>query len=239
MSDTCRWLHEALEALPAFRYPFEVACLPLNGIYFFYEDGETWGHGSTAPKIVRVGTHRGDNFRKRISEHYLLNPGKMVFHVVNPKPADRSIFRKNLGRCILNQSSDPYLKVWEQDFTYPSIQVEWGHIRDIPKEQEVEVQITDLLRNNFSFKFIIIKDEAGRLGEGGLERRLIGTVSSCEVCGPSAGWFGQYSPVEKIRKSGLWQVQHLWCSGITALDMERIHSAILDTNAWLSEKDCI
>lgn len=44
MSDVCKWLHQSLEELPVLRFPFKMSKLPENGIYFFYEDGEVWGH---------------------------------------------------------------------------------------------------------------------------------------------------------------------------------------------------
>jgi hypothetical protein len=34
MSKTCKWLHEQLESLPVFRYPFDLEMLPKNGVLF-------------------------------------------------------------------------------------------------------------------------------------------------------------------------------------------------------------
>ena len=53
----CEWLHRTLEGLPLIRYPFDPEILPYNGLYFFYEKGEVWGHGGGQLGIVRVGTH--------------------------------------------------------------------------------------------------------------------------------------------------------------------------------------
>ncbi len=71
-ADLCRWLRDQLERLPVV-HPFDLNRLPENGIYFFYEKGEAWGHGGERPRIVRIGTHREGNFRKRIAEHFLFN----------------------------------------------------------------------------------------------------------------------------------------------------------------------
>ena len=117
MSELCRWLHEQLEQLPLFQYPFNLRELPENGIYFFYEKGETWGHGGTKPRVVRVGTSKDGNLRKRLAEHFLLDERKMSFDAYKPAPRERSIFRKNIGRALLNQRKDEYLKIWELDFT--------------------------------------------------------------------------------------------------------------------------
>jgi hypothetical protein len=113
----CEWLHSRIEALALFSYPFDVAELPHHGIYFFYETGETQGHRAEKPRIVRVGTHRKNNFRSRIAEHFLLNERKMAFSQEQPAPHERSIFRKHIGRALLNKTQDPYLPVWEIDFT--------------------------------------------------------------------------------------------------------------------------
>ena len=94
MCNQCKWLHEKLQQFPLTKFPFKLEQLPKNGIYFFYEIGETWGHGEKAQRIVRVGTHKDGNFRNRIKEHYLLDDKKMNFHEYKPKPSDRSIFRK-------------------------------------------------------------------------------------------------------------------------------------------------
>ena len=90
------------------------------GFNFFYEEGENSDHGDgiSRSRIVRIGTHKENNFRSRISEHFLLNELKMEFTQINPKPSDRSIFRKNIGRALLNMQRDfDYLRVWEIDFT--------------------------------------------------------------------------------------------------------------------------
>jgi hypothetical protein len=57
--------HEQLELLPIFRHPFDSKLLPNNGIYFFYEEGENSDHGNgiSRSRIVRIGTHKENNFR--------------------------------------------------------------------------------------------------------------------------------------------------------------------------------
>ena len=111
MSEQCRWLHDQLEELPLFRFPFKLEQLPLNGIYFFYEGGETWGHGGNEirQRIVRIGTHRDGNFRPRIKEHFLLNHSRMEFDKNRSKPSDRSIFRKHIGRADERKGNQGYI----------------------------------------------------------------------------------------------------------------------------------
>ncbi len=206
---TCKQLHEQLESLPMIKYPFELKDLPKNGIYFFYEIGEIWGHGGKKERIVRIGSHKQGNFRNRISEHFLLNEKKMDFNKDKPKPSDRSIFRKNIGRALLWRDGNEYVSIWEIDFTGRANKDAYGHLREIDKEKEIEAEITRIIRENFSFRYVAVDDEAARIGKDGLEKEYIGTVSGCRECRPSDSWLGQFSPVEKIRESGLWLVQYV------------------------------
>ncbi len=70
----CKIIHEILESLPECDYKKPNSKLPINGIYFFYEDGEFYVDGNEKRKrIVRIGTHRVDgNFRNRINRTQML-----------------------------------------------------------------------------------------------------------------------------------------------------------------------
>ena len=222
----CKWLHKELDQLPLVGYPFSLEKLPKNGIYFFYELGEVWGHGENRSRIVRVGTHKNGNFRSRIGEHFLLNERKMNFDSMRPAPKDRSIFRKNIGRALLNKEGSPYLKIWNIDFMPRSNRERCAHLRNVEYERKIERQITSILRRNFSFRFIVIQSQAERMGTKGLESKLIGTLGRCPVCQPSSNWLGKFSTEEKIRKSGLWLVQHLNSLPINHEDMRFIKISV-------------
>ena len=58
-----------------------------------------------------------------MSEHFLLNGSKLNFTIANPKPSDRSIFRKNIGRAVFNKNNDYYLKIWNIDYTSKEIRL--------------------------------------------------------------------------------------------------------------------
>jgi len=223
-----------LEELPFIRFPFELKTLPENGVYFFYEDGEIWGHGGYKSRIVRIGAHKDGNFRSRIKEHFLLDESKMNFDVANPAPHDRSIFRKNIGRALLNKAKDDYLEIWEIDFTARRNQEEYGYLRNIQKEKEVESEVTRILRENFSFRFIVADGGMKTMGAGGLESSLIGTVAHCKLCRPSSNWLGNYSPKKQIRESGLWLVQHLKADVINESEKVTIMNAIGRTKKWIT-----
>jgi hypothetical protein len=200
----------------------------------FYEKGEEWGHGGTKPRIVRIGTHRDGNFRSRISEHFLLDERKMQFDASRAAPHERSIFRKNLGRALLNRDLDSYLKVWEIDFTSRQARDKWSYLRDISKERRIEAEITQILRETLSFRFIVMDSQAQRMGKTGLESRLIGSVAQCEECRPSDSWLGRYSPKPEIRAGKLWLVQHLNSPPLSASDQKLVIDGIRQTEAELA-----
>ena len=233
--NNCEWLHNLLEDLPLLRYPFDIEKLPDNGVYFFYEKGELHGHNSKdKPRIVRVGTHREGNFKSRMKDHFIFNDSKMNFNQNQSPPHDRSIFRTNLGRAILNKSNSKYLKIWNTDFTTKKNREELSHLRNIKFEKEIETKVTKLLHENFSFKFLIVEGEEGRIGSKGIESKLIGTLSHCEKCTSSKRWLGNHSPVSKIQNSGLWLYQHLADEPISESDKKELLKLVKITKNWIN-----
>jgi hypothetical protein len=88
---TCCEIHRILGRLPLYRSVEEVRFA--DGIYFFYEDGESSAHTNDG-RIVRVGTHPVPNrLPIRLGNHY--NGSKK-----------NSVFRKHLGGALMRRS-DP------------------------------------------------------------------------------------------------------------------------------------
>jgi hypothetical protein len=175
------------------------------------------GNGSIT-RVVRIGTHKENNFQSRISEHFLLNESKMNFTIANAKPSDRSIFRKNIGRALLNRNNDYYLKIWNIDYTSKENRLKMNLMRNMEKEKQIESEISKILRGRFSFRFIVLEGQQKRIGKEGLESRLIGTVATCRVCKASENWLGISSPIEQNGK--LWLSQYLITEGITEQERE-------------------
>lgn len=213
MSDICERLHTYCRSLPRHRFPFEQ--LPLNGVYVLFEEREL-GHGGD--RIVRVGSHTGqDNMPSRLLEHFV-NPNK-----------DRSIFRKNIGRCLLNRASDPYLAVWDQCMTKREDREQHGHLVDTEKQAGVERQVTAYIQRALSFVVIEAPSQAER---GALERRMIATVANCPTCRPTAHWLGLWSPLDKIRHSGLWQVQGLAGTSLSDSELHALEARQANRDAY-------
>ena len=96
MSKECEAIHGLTKKLDRHCFPYNESAIPNNGIYVLFQKGEA-GHG--LDRIVRIGTHTGENqLRSRLKQHFLT------------ENKDRSIFRKNIGRALLNKRSDPFLE---------------------------------------------------------------------------------------------------------------------------------
>jgi hypothetical protein len=190
---TCSQLHTVFNQLPHHHFPFDEKQIPLNGIYILFENGEIT-HNTN--RIVRVGTHNGDGrLPSRLKSHFI------------KENKDRSIFRKNIGRALLNKVSDPFLEQWEIDLTSHEARENFQNKVDNYKQKQVEHQVTQYIQQNFWFVVFPIDKREDRLF---WESRIISTLSWCNECKPSDNWLGLHSPKEKIRESGLWLVNELY-----------------------------
>ncbi len=205
MSKNCRNLHILFNSVKKFNFPFNEKVIPLNGIYVLFEKDEL-AHSTN--RIVRAGTHTGNNqLRSRLQQHFI-NENK-----------DRSIFRKNIGRALLTKDKDPFLKIWELDLTTKKSKEKYAKKVDFEKQESIEKSVTKFLQDNFSFIVFQVEDKAKRLK---MESKIISTISSCEECKASKNWLGNYSPKEKIKTSGLWLVNELYKEPLSDKDMEEL-----------------
>lgn len=205
----CENLHCRLNQLPVFRFPLPLEQFPVNGIYILFEEGER-AHGMR--RIVRIGTHTGDKqLRPRLSQHFL------------HERKDRSIFRKNIGRCLLNKVQDPFLQDWNRDLTTRAAREEWADKIDSSRQAAIESHVSQYMRSSLRVAVFEVPDKEERLF---LESRLISTISLCEECGPSEGWLGQHSPQTKIRESGLWQVNELYKTPFSGEELGRLYELL-------------
>jgi len=201
----CKIIYEILSSLPEYDYKTSKSELPINGIYFFYEDGEFCeDRNGRQKRIVRVGTHREDgNFKNRINNHFGGNKNS-------------SVFRKHLGGALIRKKNpnDMRLNQWLK--------------QDAPTFQEIETEVSSVLKENFRFKCLPIEDRQERLS---LEEQLITTLSRCPGCYPSENWLGHYAADELIQKSGLWNTQHVFGNNIiTEESIKRIKEIVNGLN---------
>lgn len=212
MSEICRQFHQLIYLKPILQFPFDTNDIPRNGIYILLEKGET-GHGMN--RIVRIGTHTGINqLRSRLKQHFI------------QENKDRSIFRKNIGRAILNRDHDPFLKHWNLDLTTREARQAYKNIVDFSKQKLVEQRVTQYIQKNFRFIVFRVDEKEKRLD---WESKIISTVSFCSECQPSSGWLGIHSPIEKIRQSGLWNVNEIYKRPLSAHEYNELEKAIISS----------
>jgi hypothetical protein len=198
-------LHKIFNNLERFSYPFEnrLNSIPENGIYVKFEKGEK---SNELDRIVRVGTDTGENnLKKRLIEHFIT------------ENKDRSIFRKNIGRALLNKENNQYLKYWELDTTSKADKEKNLKLLDLEFEAKMEKEISNYIKTNFSFCVFRVETKEQRLF---WESKLISTLAFKSK--PSENWLGNFSTKDKIKQSGLWQVQGLNKSKLTNEEFDNL-----------------
>ncbi len=194
-----------------------------NGVYVMFEKNEQYlGY----KRITRVGTHRGDgNLKNRLETHFIR------------EDKNWSIFRKNIGRAILNKENDPYLKIWDMDTGTPEARSRYADFIDEIKENGIEKRISMFLQHHVSFACIEVESWFDRLR---IEEGLIATLNQDPGFGPSANWFGKFSPEYEIRNSGLWLKRGLDRLPLKRKDMELVEEAVKSQKKVnLDFKECI
>ncbi|WP_210160594.1 hypothetical protein [Methylocella silvestris] len=174
---------------------------PKRGVYFFMEDGEVRSESGSGPRIVRVGTHAlktasGTRLWTRLSQHR----GRLGSGGGNHRG---SIFRLIVGTALMARHGHEYP-------TWGSGQSASADIR--AGEVELEREVTRFI-GAMPFVWIEVDDEPGADSmRGYIERNAIALLSNfgrTPVDAPSEGWLGHDCNRERIRKSGLWNSNHV------------------------------
>jgi len=204
-------LHQIFNEQKRYSFPFEhfINEIPENGIYIIFENGEKY---KTFDRIVRVGTHTGNNqLRSRLNQHFI------------KENKNRSIFRKNIGRCFLNKESNPYLRLWELDITSRTQKEKNLKLLDLDFEKKIEKIISNYVQTNLSFCVFQIDSKDDRLF---WESKIISTLAKATDIEPSENWLGNQSTKDKIKISGLWQVNELYNDSLTELELDQLKNKI-------------
>ncbi|WP_417308191.1 hypothetical protein [Devosia sp.] len=178
-----------------------VSALPAQGLYVIFDPSEPSKYSDSLSRIVRIGTHgvalgSKSILRTRLRAHFGQRDGSGNHRA--------SIFRLHVGNALIardgladayphwgiGMSADPTIKRAENDL-----------------EQLVSREIGRL-----SFTFLEIRDPSSPKSQRAiLEHSFINYLAAdgipIEI--PTKHWLGQHSPVEAIRNSGLWNIQHV------------------------------
>jgi hypothetical protein len=204
-------LHQIFNEQKRYSFPFEhfINEIPKNGIYIIFENGEKY---KNLDRIVRVGTHTGNNqLRSRLNEHFI------------KENKNRSIFRKNIGRCFLNKESNPYLSLWELDITSRAEKEKNLKLLDLDYEKKMEKRISNYVQTNLSFCVFQIDTKDDRLF---WESKIVSTLAKASDIKSSENWLGNQSTKDKIKVSGLWQVNELYNDSLTELEFDQLKNKI-------------
>jgi hypothetical protein len=176
---------------------------PKRGVYFFFENDELRENGKM--RVVRVGTHAlkmgsKSTLWKRLRQHKGTEKGR------HPGGGNHrgSIFRLHVGAALISKNK-LNVPTWLEGKN--SIQ----NIRDI--EYRFEKHVTNHI-GSMPFLWVKVDDKPGPNSlRGYIERNAIGLLSNYnknqQIDTPSDSWIGQYAYRDRIKKSGLWNVNHV------------------------------
>jgi len=174
---------------------------PQRGLYWFFEPGEDRRDSGSGPRVVRVGTHAlkhgsRTTLWQRLSQHQ----GVIKTGGGNHRG---SIFRLLVGTAIAAQDGES-MATWGQGSTAPRATRE--------SELLLEQRVSDHIRQ-MPFLYLEIPDAAGPDSlRGYIERNAIALLSNYDrepLDPPSNDWLGWYCNRERVRRSGLWNQNHV------------------------------
>ncbi len=185
---------------------------PTRGIYFFYELGEDRCSSGQSLRVVRIGTHALKSGAKstlwgRLSQHR----GSLRSGGGNHRG---SIFRLLVGSALANQCSTALPNSWGVGSSVREAAKKLGVERAAIKEAEADLEsrVSGYI-GQMPFLWLNVDDAAGPESDRAvLERSSIALLScyrSPAADSPSPGWLGSGSDRERVRRSGLWNSDHV------------------------------
>jgi len=175
---------------------------PQRGVYFFFEPGERRSGSGDGPRVVRVGTHALKPGAKtmlwtRLSQHR----GALRSGGGNHRG---SIFRLLVGSALIARDGHS-CPTWDTQRS------------NAPKPvRAAEIELERLVSQTIGAMpvlWLAVDDDPGAGSERGvIERGAIALLSSWWRIGidpPSASWLGHACTRDKVRRSGLWNNNHV------------------------------
>ncbi|KTG29016.1 hypothetical protein [Haloferax profundi] len=184
---------------------------PARGVYFFLEPGTTRA-SSDQSRVTRIGTHAvsagsSTSLWDRLKQHYGTGSGSSNHpHGGNHRG---SVYRKRVGEAIIERYGlhDDYP---DWDARWSSIDRDRSAVRD--EEYILERRVSAYIREQ-PFVWLAVDDEPSPESQrASIERNAIALLSHYQRAAVDPrpdGWLGNDSRSEKIRESGLWNVNHV------------------------------
>lgn len=195
--------------LDGYRYLCECSSssgCPTRGMYLFFEDGEYRKDGKTL-RVVRVGTHAiTSKSRTKLWSRLRSHKGTIRGSGAGGGNHRGSIFRKRVGEAMLHSGSYPakIAETWGVDDNAPKE----VRMSEFPLEQDVSRFIGQM-----PFLWLDVPDAPSPHSDRAyLERNCIALLSNIgkpSIDPPSRRWLGLKSSEITVRKSGLWNTNHV------------------------------
>jgi hypothetical protein len=173
--------------------------MPNSGIYLFFDERERRLKDIDQLRVVRVGTHgvasgSKASLRNRMRTHFGTASGEGNHR--------SSIFRLHTGRSLINAKLAPAIDSWGTSA---------GDKSAILAERELEQAVSKYLTELYVLLIAVPGEPKKNNDRAYLEQNLIALLSNaCKPLDPpSCEWLGLNSAKPEIRKSGLWNVNHV------------------------------
>lgn len=174
---------------------------PTRGVYFFMENGESRSNSGDGPRIVRIGTHAlKEGSRTRLWTRLSQHRGQAATGGGNHRG---SIFRLIVGEAMITRHGQGC----------PTWGVGNNAAAEVRQSELAFEQQVSKVIGAMPFLWLAIEDEPGTNSlRGYIERNAIALLSDFDkepVDPPSAEWLGLLSNRERVRRSGLWNSNHV------------------------------
>lgn len=177
---------------------------PKRGVYFFQELGEERTDTGSGPRIVRVGTHA----LKRGARSTLWTRLRQHKGTKNGGNHRGSIFRLIIGQSIIERQGGQDYGAAYRSWGKGSTASRETREREADLERRVNEQIQTM-----PFHWLGLEDEPGPDSlRGYIERNSIALLSNFDkslIDPPSEKWLGRFCDRDPVRKSGLWNSNHV------------------------------
>ncbi|EJN58797.1 hypothetical protein [Halogranum rubrum] len=184
---------------------------PDRGIYLFLEPGET-RTPSDQPRVTRIGTHAISAGSKtslwdRLKQHY--GTGSASSNHPHGGNHRGSVYRKRVGEALIEKHA------LHDD--YPSWDDRWSSLsreRDDVRGEEyiMERRVSAYIRDQ-PFLWLDVDDQPSKESDRRyIEENALALLSNFEkesIDPRTTDWLGRHSRSERIRQSGLWNVNHV------------------------------
>ncbi|WP_052360358.1 hypothetical protein [Solidesulfovibrio alcoholivorans] len=185
--------------------------IPHRGVYFFFDESEPRSDSGCGPRVVRVGTH-GLTVGSKSSLH-----GRLAQHrgTVGTGGGNHrgSIFRLLVGQALISRDNFD-VPTWGLKSDAGKASRKTGISLDVLRSVEtpIEIHVSHII-NKLPFILLDISDEPGPDSlRADIEKGSIALLSNFDkpqIDPPSSNWLGCYSNREKVRRSGLWNSDHV------------------------------